>query len=227
MYRQFGWMAVLAGIGLLGSSPAANATFIYPTAGSNIGGGGAFFPVSNLFIAGDITPAATGTHPMNLDASTQSWVTTDNGSDYFAAGTAPILRFTLSSATALDAIYLWPYGGGTGSSTFQGNSAKTFNLTYRDAGLSSLGTVTGLTINPPFFPGSAAPRQTIAISAPALTAFVDMTITDNYFGEPGSAGGDRVGLGQVAFNAVPEPTGLTLFILGTIGMLRMVRRRIK
>lgn len=226
MYCRLVFTMLFAGVGLLTTNHTANATFIYPTTGSNIGGGGEFFPVSNLFIPGNVTPAESGTHPINSDASVNSWVTTSPGSDYFTSGAAPVLRFTLSSATALDAIYVWPYGGATGTSTFQGNSAKTFDLTFRDAGLISLGTATGLTINPPFFPGTAAPRQDIAISAPSLTKFVDMTITDNYFGAAGSAGGDRVGLGQVGFNAVPEPGSLMMLLLGSIGLWWMARKRI-
>ncbi len=46
-----------------------------------------------------------------------------------------------------------------------------------------------------------------------------MTITDNWQGFVGVAGGDRVGLGGIAFAAVPEPSLLSL------GMLALAFRR--
>ena len=53
-----------------------------------------------------------------------------------------------------------------------------------------------------------------------------MTITDNYFTAPGDgsggtlAGGDRVGLGEVAFEIVPEPSSLSLLLIGILGLRR-------
>lgn len=50
-----------------------------------------------------------------------------------------------------------------------------------------------------------------------------MTMTDNYFGESGGAGGERVGLSEVRFSQVPEPTAA---LLGGIGLLALLRRRL-
>jgi hypothetical protein len=52
---------------------------------------------------------------------------------------------------------------------------------------------------------------------------VRITVTDNYF-DGVAAGGDRVGLGKVAFNTVPEPSALVLSGLVLLGTVLRRRR---
>ncbi|MGC6457541.1 MAG: PEP-CTERM sorting domain-containing protein [Akkermansiaceae bacterium] len=47
---------------------------------------------------------------------------------------------------------------------------------------------------------------------------VRMTITDNHFGGPASE--DRVGMGEVRFVAIPEPSTLLLGGLALFGLVR-------
>lgn len=50
--------------------------------------------------------------------------------------------------------------------------------------------------------------------------FVRMTVTDNQFG--GAPGGDRLGMGEIRFIAVPEPSTA---LLGSLALLGLIRRK--
>ena len=72
-------------------------------------------------------------------------------------------------------------------------------------------------------------RQSSAFSQAVSARYVEMTALDNFFVAPGDGsggetpGGDRVGLGEVAF-AVPEPSSLSLLAIGLLAVLRRRRR---
>jgi hypothetical protein len=59
--------------------------------------------------------------------------------------------------------------------------------------------------------------------------YVQFTATDNFFVAPGDGsggetpGGDRVGLGEVAFSVVPEPSSMVLILIA-MGLLALRRR---
>jgi hypothetical protein len=65
-----------------------------------------------------------------------------------------------------------------------------------------------------------------AFALPTPTArYVQLEVTDNYFGQPGiTAGGDRAGIGEVRYatEVVPE---LSSALLGALGLLGLLRRR--
>ena len=54
---------------------------------------------------------------------------------------------------------------------------------------------------------------------------------DNFFVAPGDGsaggapGGDRVGLGEIAFQVVPEPSSVLLLITAVVGLLGLRRRK--
>lgn len=55
--------------------------------------------------------------------------------------------------------------------------------------------------------------------------YVEFTVTDNYYSNGGfgpPAGGDRVGLNEIAFEAIPEPSSA---LLGGVALLGLLRRR--
>lgn len=147
--------------------------------------------------------------------------------DYFTSGSpSPLLTFTLGSTfNDVDSIVLWNYTPGGGSGYNSG--VQTFSLAFYDAtNTIQIGsTLTGLSITRTAS-GSASTAQQIFFGSGVNfdgVGVVRMTVTDNYFGASGGTGGDRVGLAEVRFTQVPEPSAALLGGLGILGLLR--RRR--
>ena len=131
----------------------------------------------------------------------------------------------------------WAYQG-NGGGVEQGNTAKDISLLFatESDGTSNFGTT--ITDNPGFTLGigdtGVEPRQDFNFSTTYTARYVQVTITDNYFGESGSEGGDRVGMGELLFDgetasaSVPfefSPT-LGLFLMGGVfGVSRYAKSR--
>ena len=76
-------------------------------------------------------------------------------------------------------------------------------------------------------------RQSFSFGQTLSARYVEFTARDNFFVAPGDGtggetpGGDRVGLGEIAFAAtVPEPASLLLIGFGIAG-ISYVRKRAK
>lgn len=177
------------------------------------------FPIGNLINNSgfDSTPTignyATTTQSAGNSDGTKAWVTSSIGSgDYFASRENPVLVFDLGGTHELTSFIYWGYNnGGTG------NEAKSFTLTFSTTGTD--GTFTGSQ--------SFSSDTAIGIGIPAEFSLAQVTanavrieITDNYHGI--NTGGDRVGLGEVKFIAIPEPATV---LLGSMGLLALLRRR--
>jgi len=152
----------------------------------------------------------------------ETWVTNAPGgfpSDYVAVAGAPILIFDLGADYLLTEISTWGYT--TGNS----NGVKNFDLRFAtDAqGAGSFGAAqTGFTAALSDITRDSHPLT------PVTARYVEFTATANYFTAPGDgtggelAGGDRVGLGEVAFVLIPEPSSA---LLGGVALLGLLRRR--
>lgn len=135
----------------------------------------------------------------------ESWVTRASAPDYFAGKPAPVLVFDLGRDAWLSSIVLWQYqnhGGGGGHS---GNAARTIDvrLALSEGGPNFSGDAfTTLNVaNVHTDLGGKNKAQTFSLGAGARARYVQLRVTDNYFGQPGIlAGGDRVGLGEIRFN---------------------------
>lgn len=164
-----------------------------------------------------------------------NYVTNDpgaGGGDYFAdfAGTTSLTFSLGASYNSVDSILVWNYtqpsGGGTAPPR---NALRTFNLEFFSdaAATASLGIVTGLTLNQSNgISNGQEPVQQVFFTGGSTfdgVQSIRMTLTDNFFGLGGGAGGDRVGLAEVRFTQVPEPAVACLSGLGLLGLLR--RRR--
>lgn len=185
---------------------------------------------SNLIQGPGVGFDANEPHDKLLGADAGNWVTdADAGfpSDYIEQVGMPVLTFDLGEDRNLSEISVWGY------ESTNTNGASEFSLAFStDAEGAGVGS------------GSAGPfvtagdlatgendnisRQSFAFDA--ITArYVELTILDNFFVAPGDgtaggiAGGDRAGLGEVAF-AVPEP-GSCLMIFSGLAMLLGYRRR--
>ena len=176
----------------------------------------AFYAIENLIQGPGVGYSAALPHD---GIPGQTWVTTDPGgypSDYIATAGAPVLVIDLGSDLYLTEISTWGY------TTSNDNGVSAFSLRFAT---SSEGTGNfGASI--PGQGGFTAAKSDITrdshLLLPVTARFVEFTATDNFFLAPGFSGGDRIGLGEIAFEAVPEPSTA---LLGSAALLGLLRRR--
>ncbi|MFT6864745.1 MAG: hypothetical protein ACJAVK_003313 [Akkermansiaceae bacterium] len=134
------------------------------------------------------------------------WVTEACGfpCDYYDTFPPPILTLDLGSDQPLNEISIWGYAD---TNT---NGAKRASLRFATDAEGTADFATSVTFAPsfPLLNGNAQ-RQSFAFGHTITARYVEVTLTDNHFVFPGDgsnnggiAGGDRVGLGEIAF-AVP------------------------
>ncbi len=133
-----------------------------------------------------------------------TWVTdAPNGGagDYYDnAQPNPVIIFDLGANVPLGEINTWGYSNGNS------NGAKDYTLrfaTEAEGGAEGLGDEafgSSITFKPSFDAAfSANDRDVEVFEEPVLARYVEMTITDNWQTFNPAPGGDRVGLGEVAF----------------------------
>ncbi len=170
----------------------------------------------------------------------QSWVTNASGSDYFTgfgATNPPVFVWDLGDDYAVLNLVIWQYqNNGGGGLNNQGNHARTMDLRFNmaaDGFASFAGPVTTLVLLPvednDGVPGNdlGGVNSAQVLSLTTLGRYVQVTVTDNYRNYQGiTAGGDRVGLGEVRFDVgvIPEPATCTLLALG-LASSALTRRR--
>ena len=189
-------------------------------------------PVNN----GDtLATAQAATHVFD-SSFRQSWVTNNNSGDYFSTNPNPVFIWDLGQDFSLENVLLWQYQNNGGNSTNIGNNARLFELRYStDAdgpNFSGSAAFSGnLQSNLGLISPAQSPAQTFDLGG-ETARYIELTITDNYRGQPGiTGGGDRVGLGEIRFDVnpvdpVPEPSTLlgTLFF-GTLGASMLKRKK--
>lgn len=212
----------------LGAAAMTGAAVVDPISATSNTAGSDFRPASNLANGIGLSGAEPRVHVFGSFET--SWVTAGSGSDYFVAGTSPVISFDLGANMLVTKIYTWAYGGTTGvAGTIQANSAKDYSLAFATAAEGTGGFGSSIAYNPGFVAaappaqGAAAsiPRDAEAFTTPVYGRYVQMTVTDNYAGEPGTLGGDRAGLGAVAFEAFEikliNPLSVTTNVAGDAG----------
>ena len=209
----------------------ANAAAFYPIAGVTASTGGSdLWPASNLIQGPGVGFDAAEPHAKISGGSAGNWVTADDAgfpSDYITAVGMPVLTFDLGSDVLLSEISIWGYASGNT------NGVSEFSLTFST---DAEGVGGGAAAAGPFFTigdlGTGANDDTARQSfgfTPITARYVELTANDNFFVAPGDGsggglpGGDRVGLGEVAFE-VPEPSAVLLTMVGLAGALLRRRR---
>lgn len=159
-----------------------------------------FRPVSDLISNPDFS-LQNYTDSRDGDARSVGWITDapngGTGNDYFAAGEpAPVLDFEFSSIQSLTDVAVWGYNV-VGA---ENNDFKDFTLELSVDGGQTFGAPIVLT-KTRYSENNFV--NTLSLGGTHLANFVRMTITDNYFGEPGNNGGDRVAFGEIRFLGQP------------------------
>jgi sugar lactone lactonase YvrE len=195
-----------------------------------------FYPAKNLIAGpGDGFEATPPHQSISPGAAAAIWVTAACGfpCDYYLTLPAPILTIDLGTNLPLHEISVWGYDSSNS------NGAKKASLRFATSadGLGGFGNT--IAFNPSFsILNDDTNRQSFAFGQTVTARYVEVTLTDNHFLPPGDGsagelpGGDRVGLGEIAFS-VPEadpeellvtsPNDFTLksgqstdFLLGTL-----------
>ncbi|MGC6565158.1 MAG: choice-of-anchor D domain-containing protein [Akkermansiaceae bacterium] len=153
--------------------------------------------------------------------ASSTWVTdAPNGGagDYYDNGqAAPVIIFDLGANVGIGEINTWGY------STGNTNGAKDFTLRFAteaeggEPGLGDENFGTSITYSPSFEAAfDTLARDAHAFDQVVTARYVEMTITDNWRAlQGGTPGGDRVGLGEVAFPFFPGGPDLFLKIVDT------------
>jgi hypothetical protein len=184
-----------------------------------------FFPVENLIQGPGVGFEADEPHNA-IGPGGNTWVTSAPGgfpSNYIDVAGTPIIMVDLGQDTALNEISTWGYAADNA------NGVSEFSLRFATDAEGPEGAGTSISYNPTFtMELDPIPRQSNAFDELVTARYVEFTALKNFFVAPGDStvfppGGDRVGLGEIAFEVVPEPSGALLLLVGLIAFVR--RRR--
>lgn len=183
----------------IGWGLSLGATF-YPIVGVTSDTAGTdFFPAARLIEGPGVGFDGNAPHGRT---SNLTWVTNaPNGGtgDYYAPlpVPGPRLVFDLGESVVLNEISIWGYADGNGNGLISADLRFSDTTTFTSDPIS----ITGIT-------QPVTPRQ--SFSFPEVTArYVELVPTDNLYGIA-PPGGDRVGIGEVAFAIPPEEANLTV-----------------
>ncbi len=200
------------------------AGFFPITTASSSTAAGDLWPVDNLIQGPGTGFDAATPYTKLLDGETGNWVTDAPGgfpSDFIEDAGKPILIFDLGENVPLGEISLWGYAA-TNS-----NGLSEFSLRFATAAEGPADFGGSIAYNPTFagidsgeFPNEDnTSRFSFPFEEGVFARYVELTCEDNYFIAPGTGaggeipGGDRVGLGEVAFSTLPAPSGILFQIL--------------
>ena len=189
------------------------------------------WPVSNLIQGSGVGFDASEPHNKILGGPDGNWVTEAPGgfpSDYIDVAGMPVLTIDLGQDVLLAEISVWGYLAVTA------NGVSEFSLRFATEADSPAGLGTSIGFNPTYFPiNDDMLRQSFAFGQTISVRYVEFTAKDNFFIPPGDGsggetpGGDRVGLGEIAFSVseIPVPATVWLFGSGLLGLVGMARRK--
>lgn len=169
------------------------------------------WPASNLIQGPGVGFNEEQPHEKILGGDQGNWVTEACGfpCDYLEAFDAPVFTIDLGTDRTLDQIDIWGY------TSSNANGLKEFKLRFATGAEGPTGFGSSIDFNPTFsdLPNDDTSRQNFPFGRSLTARYVELTITDNHFEEPGDGsngetpGGDRIGMGEVAF-PIPSAGGL-------------------
>lgn len=177
-----------------------------------------------------LAAASAATHVLSGTGHQQSWLTLDGGAggDYFNGGTPISFIWDLGSDVVLDNTLVWQYGNDGGGATNRGNHLKDFTLRYNTAaqGSATFSGAASSFLMPADTNTTGQSAAQVFANGGVTARYVRLDLMDNYFGTaPMTAGGSRVGIGELRFDGapVPEPSSALLALGGVMGLA--LRRR--
>ena len=216
---------------LAASACVANAAVFLPISafGYNMVGAN---PGGDPELAGGPGVGFDAAEPHSKLGGADNWYTDAPGgfpSDYIAVHDGPeYVWFDLGADVSLSEISYWGYANSNA------NGMRDFNLSFATAaegGIAALGDEgygTAITANPSFTAlQEESPRQSFAFPEAVTARYVRLEAVSSFFDQPGAgAGGDRLGIGDIAFenNPIPEPGSLALIGLASAGLLLRRKR---
>ncbi|MES2706847.1 MAG: hypothetical protein V4726_09620 [Verrucomicrobiota bacterium] len=179
------------------------------------------YALSNLYQGAGVGFEAAEPHKAPVTGGAGfNWVTIAPNpvADYYTAFPAPVLIIDLGQNRLLSEISIWGYSSGNT------NGVKDFSLRFATDAEGPAGFGASIAYNPGFEAlFDLTLRDSNSFSQNVTARYVEMTITDNWAGFQGTAaGGDRVGMGEIAFAAIPEPAAAVM--AGLTGLLAFRRR---
>ena len=172
------------------------------------------YPVGNL-IQGPGTGFDANSRYNKLSGGDKgNWVTASCGSscDYIQAKGQPKLVFDLGRDVLIDGISVWGYD------STNANGVSRFSLAFATAADGSNGFGKSVSYQPQStLTNNDTSRQTFAFSETVTARYVQFTALDNFYSVNGTPpGGDRVGLGEIAFSVLTEIDGPVSFDLASL-----------
>ncbi len=149
--------------------------------------------------------------PFNQIPEVGRWVTAAPGgfpNDYFVnPGVAPVITFDLGQEHQLEQISFWGYDEGNA------NGVSEFSLRFATEAEGLDGFGDSITFNPTYNPTiDSVARQNFDFGQAVTARYVELTALDNFFSGGGFGpppGGDRVGIGEIAFEVSELPAPIT------------------
>lgn len=168
--------------------------------------GSDLWPVSNLIQGPGVGFQAEAPFAKTSSGSAGNWVTDACGfpCDYLASQDAPVLTIDLGADRELSEIDLWGY------ESTNANGARAFRLRFATEAEGTNGFANSIDYTPTFaglVNDDTNRRQPYVFDREVSARYVELTLTDNFFTAPGDGsegevpGGDRIGLGEIAFPA--------------------------
>ncbi|MDA7617887.1 Ig-like domain-containing protein [Verrucomicrobia bacterium] len=162
--------------------------------------------LSNLIQGPGVGFNASAPYEKIIGGADGNWVTDAPGgypADYIEVAGAPVIDLDLGADVALGEISIWGYDDGNA------NGVSEVSLRFATDAEGFAGYGQSITYNPTFTltQGIATERQSSLFSETVTARYVEVTVVDNFYlapgdgSEGGKAGGDRVGLGEIALQS--------------------------
>ena len=199
--------------------PTAWGAEFYPVSSVSTSTNGDLWTVSNLIQGPGLGFDEDEPHGQLGGGSSSRWVTGAPGgfpSDYLDVAGTPALVFDLGSDVALSEVSAWGY------SMSNANGVSEIRLRFATAADGVSGFSDSIAYSPAFeLVIDDEVRQSFAFSQTVIARYVEVSCLDNFYSNGGNgppAGGDRVGLGEIAFEVSGAAVDARIDLPGSVSL---------